>query len=417
MVKTGLLLTLIMVVSLLPAISLLVENDQKVYDISFNQVEQRARELSPQVRMIRKEIQRKQTESGSRLQKSNPYLDYSREFVKDDSFTETEQVFSLGKSFEMPWIYSQRRKEHRWYNESLQQEKEARIREFITRMKSGYVALSLMSQRLTIVDKVRVHVQKMADAAALRKEKGFITEFQKRVVEIALLNLESKTLSLSLEYHRMLNRWKIEMGFSDHSAIHLRDASSICYKPSSIPLTQLNDAETILRGMPQFISFESKGRSLEAGLKMEKMSIIPNINLNAGYKKVGSELSGYTFGLSFDLPLLNRNRNAVKRKTLDLEIHTGQFRLFKLRRQSRLIELIHAIKKYRPFLTRMHRLAAPDLEPVAAAFTEGNLSGADMISILQTYLEALDHYHQHLHAYFNSMFQLESLTGMQLIVF
>ncbi|MCP5104199.1 MAG: hypothetical protein GY950_12505, partial [bacterium] len=154
---------------------------------------------SPVYRLI--EEQNKLRSAGTRielgLQATNPQLSYSREYVKNDSFSEREQLLTISKTFEMPWLYIKRRQGHRYMENALKFEKESQIRRFMARIKSGYAALSLMKDRLNLLGQVKTHLGKMASTAENRRKNGFLTGYEKKLIDIALLNLEGKILTLT----------------------------------------------------------------------------------------------------------------------------------------------------------------------------------------------------------------------------
>ena len=298
---------------------------------------------------------------------------------------------------------------------ALKFDKESQIRQFMARMKSGYAALSVMKEQLNLLGQVKTHLQKMASTAESRRKNGFLTGYEKKLIDIALLNLEGKILTLIRQRRELENHWKMEMGLKPETSLCLTDR--LTFKPLKI---ENIEPDRILKQMPGFGQREHEARVLSLRLKMEKMSIIPDVTLFAGYKKVNPDLKGYAVGLSFDLPILNRNRNVIKKRRLDLEIHKNRFALFKKENRLRLKEKVTALKEYSAFLAPMSthfNSLQNQLEPVVSAYGEGLLSTNDFINILQTYIGAVEQYHDHLLTYFSTINQLEARTGTRLITF
>lgn len=349
------------------------------------------------------------------LRASNPTFSYSNEYVNNDSLSEREQVFTLSKNFELPWIYSKRRQSYNFMENSLKFNKEANIREFISNMKSGYVALSLMNDKLDLFGKLKIPFQKVALTAKNRKENGLITGYEQNQIELAFLNLEGKILTLARQKREIEKNWMMEMGLDSETLFKL--GTKIIYKP--INMEQIK-TDQILKQMPGFGQRELESRSLSTRLKMEKAGIISDVTFFAGYKKVTADLNGYTVGLSIGLPLLNHKQDLIKKRKLDLEIHEHSFSLFKKKNHMLLYEKVSALKEFMNLLTPMSaqfNLLKNQLEPVVSAYLEGVLSTTDFINILQTYISAVEQYHSNLINYFKTINQLEAMSGRKLIDF
>jgi outer membrane protein TolC len=394
----------------------LYAEEQKVV-LKYSDLRKWAETNSPVYRIIEERNSLKSADARIQLglQATNPRFSYTQEYVKDDSLQEREQLFTISKTFEMPWLYKKRRQSYRQMENVLKFDKESQIRKFMIRMKSGYAALSVMNEQLSLMGQVKKHLKKMAETAKSRKKNGFLTGYEKKLIDISLLNLEGKILTLTRKRRELENHWKMEMGIKPGTRLHLINKLSF----KIIKIDNI-DTDKILKQMPGFGQLEHEGRVLSLGLKLEKVSVIPDVTLFAGYKMLNPDIKGYAAGLSFDLPILNRNGNAIKKRKLDLEIHKNRFSLFKKENELRLKEKILAVQEYGAFLTPMSNhfnSLLNQLDPVVSAYGEGLLSTNDFVNILQTYVGALEQYHNHLLTYFDTISQVEAMTGNSLITF
>jgi len=384
--------------------------ENPVLNLGFAQIGEYARSHSPQIGVMDSQRDLEHMDARLPLQWTNPRFDYSREYVSNDGLGEKEDVFSLSKTFALPWLYAKRNQGLKHKLEALNLDREQRIRDFLGDMKSGYVTLQLLDSRLDAYTTVASLMRQLAAIIENRKQEGLLPGYDVTLINIALLNVEGKLLGLQQQRRQTSQHWRTAMGIPDDQTLHL--STLINFIP---PVLEGFQAELVtVTQSPGFQKHQQTAHYLALETSVAKMGIIPDLTLTAGYKSVGPDFKGYVLGLSFDIPILNRNRAEVRKRQLALELHNRQLELFKQETLNRYRDQMAQINEYALLLQHMSsrfETLKDRLDPVVSACREGALSISDLVNILQTYIEGMENYHLYLQQYYSTIFQLETLTG------
>jgi hypothetical protein len=383
-------------------------------EFGFSRIEKWALEHSPEIRLIRGASELDVLDARMGLLLSNPSLSYDRESVKGNGIQEWEHIFSLSQAFEMPWVYGKRRKGFRVRKEAVDMAKRVRIRKFISRMKARYAGLSLMKDHMIRMLYIRETLNLTAEALKNRLKEGLLPAYEKKLMDVFILNMNGKILSLSRRRRELENQWKTDMGIPLEKNLSRRPGVKF------IPLSaaKLDIRETNLAQSPGYRLRELETLALNREIDLEKSRFFPGLTLSGGYKEVAGGFKGYSLGLSIGLPLFNRNRLPVKMRQLSLQIHRSQFKRFKKQALLEIREILRQLPEYESFLSRSDPRFLSGKEgfgPVFDAYEEGALSLNDFIGHLQTYMEGIGLYYTHLQEYYRLIFQLEAITGKTFI--
>lgn len=349
------------------------------------------------------------------LQATNPQFGYSRESIKNNGIHEVEQVLYLSKSLEMPWIHSKRRKGWQWYKQAVLLSKENQIRRLLMEMKTGYTNLALMKIKMQEFNRVNAVLKELTVISQKRKQEGFLAAYEERLINVAAHILEARILRLSLEVETVENRWKQTMGIGPDQKIHLE--SVIIFKP--LRLEEEKTYEGLNKKTPGFQMWPIMQKGLEMQTALEKLSFLPEITFSGGYKEV-NDFKGYTFGLSFPIPLLNRNKAAVQKQQLNLSVHRREFQQFQKEEARQIREILTAVNRIGHLLQQMSQdppSPSVDIGPVVSAFREGTVSISNLLSALQVHVDGMEEYNSLVTEYYSYVFQLEVLTSQQLVDF
>jgi outer membrane protein TolC len=390
--------------------------EQNTVSLKFSDIRSWAETKSPEVRLIRRQGELELADARIELQVSNPEFSFTREHVKNGGFLEVEQVLELSKSVEMPWIYNLRRKSWQARKQTMQLSEEDSIREIVGRMKTGYVELAAMRAQMEEFRGIRKVLDQVSAIAASRKREGFLAGYEERLIDTARRSLEIRILRFSLEQMDAENRWKQAMGIGEEQKLNLETPAM--FKP--VNLDSPGDYDRLSRESPGYRMHLSLQEVLEKSVAVEKLSAWPGVTLSGGYKTVSEGFKGYTVGLSFALPLFNRNKAAVRTRQLSLDIHREQFDLYKKEKTRTIRQAVTAVTRFQQLLKGMAEQQvspAREMRPVVSAFREGTVSLNDLLSALQVHIEGMEQYYSLLTGYYAHIFHLEAVTGRNLILF
>ena len=164
--------------------------------ISFDELDEFAIRNSPEVKVIEQTYNLDVTEGKIDLQWSNPVINYSQEFVEDDSSEQREHFLTLSKQFEMPWVYSLRRQSWDFQLEAAGYQKEQKLKNFISEIKAGYVEIKLIEEQTERLKGLSKVISDTAEVAKSQLEEGAISGIEQNLIQLSLSNLDSRLLRL-----------------------------------------------------------------------------------------------------------------------------------------------------------------------------------------------------------------------------
>lgn len=159
----------------------------------------------------------------------------------------------------------------------------------------------------------------------------------------------------------------------------------------NINLTDLSSLET----RPDIQHFELQKKQAETAIKLAKSEAYPDFSLEASYNKLDGMWKDYIgFGVSFDLPIFNRNQGEIRfaKEAIEIqEIKQQQFLLevqHELEKEYQKLEQLLAIRNgietdYREGLEDMLKLYTQD-------YKERNINLLTFLDIQEAYLQGQD---------------------------
>jgi hypothetical protein len=141
--------------------------------------------------------------------------------------------------------------------------------------------------------------------------------------------------------------------------------------------------------------------------------------LQGGYKKINPGWEGYTLGFSLPLPLLNWNGPRIEEQKIKYRIKFAETAIYKQKLRSELENLIIIIQNNSDLLQKSHyglqnyKIA----EDLLAVYQEGALSLTEFLNAIQLYRDGSRKYSEQLTTYYRAVFELEALSGQQMVTF
>ncbi len=387
-----------------------------IIDISFEGIPEFINTHSPIVKMIDQAYHLKKADKESDLKWSNPLANYSQEVIQDDILNQKEHFLVLSKQFEMPWIYTSRRKSWHFLMESAAYQKKEQLNNFIGDIKGGYVEIKLIEEQINRMEIFKQVIADIAKIAQHQAEEGAISEIDQQLIQMTLFNINSELVQLVQKKHSIENQWKSKIGVDESSNLLL--STKIDFKA-----IKTESPDSYLASIPSTLGIlqrENLKNALQKQIQVAKRSWLPYVNLAGGYKKVEPNFEGYTFGLSLPFPILNTNKAQIKKFQIELEMFDNELLLYRLELKSQIKTKLNIINNYLMALQKnssQFKSIEDVMENIVFSYQQGSISLIDVLNSAQIYSEGIQNYYEQLTAYYRSIFEFEAMIGKTLLEF
>jgi len=382
--------------------------------ITFTELEAYLMQNSPQVKIIEQDFKLIKSNKNIDLQWSNPELGYGFEKIDGNGENEKEQVFTLSKNMELPWIYL---KNKSYWNDIVQAEnytKEQKLRNFIAEMKSGYIQISLMSAQKKYLNKVKNEVENILKISGNQYKEGAISGMEQQLIKMTLFNLNTGLVELNQLQKRLENNWKTKAGIGFKNQIEI--STKIEFKP--VDIEPLIDISEIVKTNPGLLAENQYSMALKKQIGIEKLKVLPEFSFTGGYKKVNENIKGYVLEFSLPIPLLNFNRPQIHKHKIELSRHNYETQIVNNHLLALVWEYKEAILSHMAILDQAVNpfvSSIEEFEKFKISYKEGWISLNDLLSSIEVFSSYIQNYNQQLLEYYDYLFKLEAISGKQLI--
>jgi cobalt-zinc-cadmium efflux system outer membrane protein len=163
-----------------------------------------------------------------------------------------------------------------------------------------------------------------------------------------------------------------------------------------IPAAAMPSVDTLVlqaAANPALLAADSQTRAFEAKLRSEEAARLPNLEVAAGVRRLeASDGFGLIAGVGFELPLVNRNREAVCAAAADAEAARLESAAARLQNEGQLRRLYARLQALAAKNARLRETAIPSAERVLAlvkqAHEQGKAGYLDVLEARRTLAEA-----------------------------
>jgi patatin-like phospholipase/acyl hydrolase len=141
--------------------------------------------------------------------------------------------------------------------------------------------------------------------------------------------------------------------------------------------------------------------------------------LQGGYKKIDPGWEGYTLGFSLPLPLLNWNRPQIEEQKIQRNIQSVKTTIYRQKIQSQIDNFIETIQGSIELL-QVHSIELQNfkiVDDLLSMYRENVFSLPELLNAIQVYRDSSRQYTAHLTIYYRTVFEIEALSGRQLVTF
>ncbi|MCB2211804.1 TolC family protein [bacterium] len=382
---------------------------ERTLRISFDDLDSLVAGNSPLAQTRSLELDRVHASREADLRWSNPELEYEHERVD----AEREQVVALGKSFELPWKTSRRRAEWKYRIEAADWRREQTHRQQLAEIRGGYVALSLYQRQLAILDQLDTTLDDVARIAAVRHEEGRISGIESRQIQLAAISVTGTRLELLAEYRQRRADWLTALGMNPADSLSL--ATAVTFAPRQLP--GRDELVAAAASTPGLRVLEAEQLALAAHVDVQRSWLLPEVALSGGYKTVDPDLGGFVAGISLQLPLFSQNQASIRGAEIERSLVATEAERERSRMSARIDALLTSIQETQRMLEEFTSIsgANPDaLEDLLVAYADGWLSLPDLLNAVQLEAGSLAGHTTLVLTWYESLFALEALTGIDL---
>jgi len=314
----------------------------------------------------------------------NPLFSYSREDLSAAAGENRE--WSAAGSLPVNFLWE------RWAGIEASEQSAEAARKMLDQIKaetaartgSVYAALSIYQLLAGRLDAIYSKVKELTESAKRRLKEGDISEYEMKRILIELGKITAARAGAESEKRRSEYELKLLTGMNSADEL-------ITVKPE-LPAGMISDREelisTALAKRADLAALMMMQASAEAELSYNKMKMIPEIYLSAGYKEQSGGFSGSVFSVDFEIPLFDRNQTALHNTETTLELLQKEIRFTK---QKIINEVSEAFDEYQAAESLYKEQSGHDFRPLLAtiliSYDSGELTLVELTDGLRTCVE------------------------------
>lgn len=397
---------------LLSVISLITIKAQNILtlDEAINMAYQKNIELQNQSANVRyAEIN---LDGSSRL--PNPLFSYSREDLKSNSLNYNEWIMSGSIPLNFLW--------NRWSNiESKEKSIEAQEILFnhlkwvtAAQVRANYFTLHNYSDLSKKLNNTLIRITELSESAKHRLDEGDISEYELQRILIELHKLKSTTSKIELQKSKHEISLKLLIGLDVDEDI-LTELSML---DKDIKYDKEELIDIAFNSRNDLKSFQLIIESENLFLAHNKLKIIPNINILAGYKKQADDFNGTVFQLDFEIPLFNRNQTSIQQSEIGISLLEKELLFLKEKIKAEVSETFTSYLVNRSLLEGRKDIQLENIFSTAAySYEQGEISLVELIDGINAFFDGSILANEVITKYRQSFYELEKVVGISLTNF
>ena len=252
--------------------------------------------------------------------------------------------------------------------------------------------------------------EKTLEIAEKRHNTGFLSLNDYTKLKLARIELENNLTNFQTKYLNDLEDFNLLLGSSKRL-----EPAKILAQEDFWEYSEETLLEKAYNNRPDLLSIQKQIKASEYSLSLAKAKRIPDITVGLEYDSFGTVYKpGIGGGLSFELPLFNRNQGEISRRIA--EHNQTQIQAEKVNKQI-MTDVRQALSSYRGFVKVFGSYKSKKkemenlLENSEKAFSLGGITVLDLIDTRRTYKDFITKYNQTLTQAMLSKELLKVYTG------
>ncbi|MCA4792380.1 TolC family protein [Myroides odoratimimus] len=275
--------------------------------------------------------------------------------------------------------------------EEKQQEFESIIRELKLELRGNLSNLQILQEQQKIYEKQIESTKSLISAYKNQLDQGNISQAQYIRLKAAELQFKKELVNINKELEEAIKDFKNFINIGNSTLVVITDKLVAPEKEVS-ELELENWIITAQEQRPDALKSKTLEKQSEKRLEIEKAQRVPDITLGVDYDRGGNIMRDFVgFGISFDLPIFDRNKGGIKEAKIDIE-------LAKLDTQSKLNEIAndiveafrnyyHAEQLYKDIDSEYEQQLDQLLEAYLKNFQKRNVSLIEYLDFVEAYIE------------------------------
>lgn len=275
--------------------------------------------------------------------------------------------------------------------EEKQQEFESIIRELKLELRGNLSDLQILQEQQKIYEKQIESTKSLISAYKNQLDQGNISQAQYIRLKAAELQFKKELVNINKELEEAVKDFKNFINIGSNTLVVITDKLVAPEKEIS-ELELENWIITAQEQRPDALKSRTLEKQSEKRLEIEKAQRVPDITLGVDYDRGGNIMRDFVgFGISFDLPIFDRNKGGIKEAKIDIE-------LAKLDTQSKLNEIAndiveafrnyyHAEQLYKDIDSEYEQQLDQLLDAYLKNFQKRNVSLIEYLDFVEAYIE------------------------------
>jgi cobalt-zinc-cadmium efflux system outer membrane protein len=192
-------------------------------------------------------------------------------------------------------------------------------------LRTDFFNIHFLMQSANVYDREIAALQKVTDAFALQKGKGYISEKEVIRVKAQLYNLQSEYNDLKIQLNDVQSELRLLMQTRNTVVVPIVDEEAIMnLNPEKYPLHVIIDSAYNTR--PDLKIAKLNTDLSTQNYHLQRALAVPDLTVQLAYDQQGSYINNLTtIGFGIDLPFLNRNQGNIKSARAMIKLNQATF--------------------------------------------------------------------------------------------
>ena len=336
-------------------------------------------------------------------------LDGSSERMR--RFDEAETTVALSQLIELGCKRSKRKEVAAREEDLLGWDFETNRLNLIAEVTSAFIDLLALQERMLLTDGLVELFQDVFNTVSERVKAGKVSpvEATRAKVTLSTIQIEQERVKRELE----ASRKRLAATWGSNTPGFKRASGTLETIPAPPPYESLRSS---ISQNPEIARWDAELEQREAALSLEKAERYPDVTLAGGVRYLDeSNDQTYVMGISFPLPIINRNQGGILEATYGLQKAKQKRLAAEVNTISALDETYQTLLSAYTEVTVLRDTILPGAESAFNASNEGYLEGKfsylDVLDVQRSLFDVKDTYINSLVAYHKALTSIERLIG------
>jgi len=342
----------------------------------------------------------------------NPTFSYSREDLKSGDLSYNEWIASGTLPLNFLW--------NRW-SRINSKEKAKEVEQLLYERLRSRTAADVRTEYYTyyLYSKLSLEfngffnqLDETAEISKYRLSEGDISDYEHRRILIEINKIKTIVTDVELKKNRHFNNLNLLFGLKESEQINLEPVDySLQLQPELNELTT-----TALENRKDLLAYKTMIESEESALSYNKMQIIPEMSLTAGYKEQADNFNGTVFQLNVAVPLFNRNQTGIEKSKIQIDLLSKELLFLKEKIKREVSEAYTRFtSKKRIYDSTKDSKLESIFSTAAYSYEQGEISLVDFIDGMNAYVDGMILQTDLEIEIYSNLFRLEEAVGKEII--